>query len=90
MSPAMAQFRDGPAVPHGPDVAARAYDAWAEQHRADLVYHCEEDIDLNVYALHEDGLVSFIQGGDEIAIPLEDFSLFVAALADLHIDGAAL
>lgn len=86
----MAQFRDGPAVPHGPDVTDRAYAAWAEQHKSDLVYHCENNDDFNVYALHEDGLFSFIQGGDEIAIPIEDFPRFVAALAGLRTDGAAL
>jgi len=89
MSPAKAQFRDGPIVDYGPDVNARAYAAWAEQHRADVVYRNEDDeIDLHVFRYEEDELVWLIQGGDQIAIPLEDFGRFLAALAELYTDGA--
>ena len=80
MTPAMSQYRDGPPVPYGPDSDKRAYAAWAEQHGADLVYHCEDDYILNVYAHEEDGLIWLIQSGDEIAIPVQDFGQFIYAL----------
>lgn len=86
----MAQFRDGPPVAYGPDVDARAYAAWAEQHRADMVHRWEEEpgeVDLHVFRFVEDGLVHLVQGGDTICIPVDDFARFVTALASPLSDG---
>lgn len=86
MSPAQAQFRDGPAVPYGPFVDERAYAAWAEQHQADLVYGNRDEIDLDVYRYEEEGLIWLIQGGDQIAVPVEDFGQFLHALERFYAD----
>ncbi len=84
MTPAMSQFRDGPPVPYGPGSDDRAYAAWAEQHEAHRVYQNEDEGGFDVYGYEEDGLFLLLQGGGEIAIPVEEFGQFLFALERLN------
>lgn len=83
--PAMVQFRDGPSVPYGPDVDMRAFVAWAERHRDHMVYRDQSDEELlHVYAFEDGECVVLIQGGDIIAVPLEEYGRFVDALEKVY------
>lgn len=85
----MAEFiRNGATV--AGDGIDGAYEAWAAEKGATRVHsNADDEYPLHVYGYEEEGLFWFDQGGDQIAIPVEDMPAFIAALSALPLIGGA-